>query len=74
MKEIARKNIATPTNTLNVLLSLLRCIKILSTKKVLSEAISNAVATVNLPISIPATATVIAVKDKSASQTRIYML
>ena len=71
MKEIARKNIATPTNTLNVLLSLLRCIKMLSTKKVLNEAISNAVATVNRPISIPATATVIAVNESNESHTKI---
>ncbi len=61
MNEIIRNKIATPTNTLNVLLSLLKCINIVSTKYDFTEAITKAVAIVKPPKFKPATATVIPV-------------
>lgn len=71
MKEIIRNRSATPTNARNVLLSLLKCINILSTKKDLIEAITKAVAIVIPPRFIPATATVTPVKANKAIHTRI---
>jgi hypothetical protein len=54
-----------------VLVSLLRCINIVSTRYALKAAIIIAVATVNLPIFIPAIATVLAVSAIKESQTKI---
>jgi hypothetical protein len=54
------------------LVSLLKCIKIVRTRYALNEAMLSAVATVNLPIFIPATATVIAVSAIRASHTKMY--
>ena len=71
MNEITKNKSATITNTLNVLLSLLKCIKIVSTRYDLAQAIIIAVATVNLPMLSPATATVNAVKASKPSHTKI---
>ena len=71
MKDTSKKSKATSTNTINVLPSLRRCIKIDNTRYAFTEAITIATVTVKLLKSIPATVTVTVVKAKRASQTKM---
>ena len=73
MSEIIKKNAATKTNMVKILSSLLKCIKMDSTRYAFTEAIISAVAIVNPPICIPATATVQPVKANKPSQTKTYI-
>jgi hypothetical protein len=68
------KNKAAITKILNTLDSVLKCINTVRTRYDFIDAIVIVVAIVMPLRLIPATATVIAVRVKSPSQTRIYLL
>lgn len=71
MNVTIKKNAATRANTVKILPSLFRCIKIVRTRYAFTEAMINAVATVSPPILIPATATVNPVRTNNPIQTII---
>ncbi len=61
---------ATNTKILKVLSSNFKCIKIVRTNQDFIAAIKSAIVIVNLPKSIPATATVVPVKASKANQAK----
>ena len=67
-------NRATTTNTRNAFISNLKCIKIVSTRYDLTEAIIKAAAIVKAPKLIPAMVTVTPVRTSRDIHTYMYML